>query len=377
MMATTTVRPYKAEDKEQVLDIFGDVWGGPTQKAQSFIWDWKHARGSMASIEGHQSHAVLKNNNIVGYSGAIPRRFKVGENIFDGCYLLDTLTAKNARGAGVRLVKSHANATRLYIGGANERNLRLWEKISNREDFVIRNFCKRVHCLHPYVLQQPNSNIQLKKFIIGLICTLYSNVKKRLISSLNPLKKEYRIEPVNRFNSSIDSFCEEFSKGFGNICIRNHQVLNWRFCDCPITYHKCLLFHRDALVGYAVYHHTLVNGLPATVIPEMCALDDKQERFKVLLFHIIAEACQQNSMSVQTLEDGCPIMSKVLKQFGFLPKDQGQLLVGADLKAEESAVDDFFRKESWYLSAGDSDFEFIYFPMLKSIVENAQSGTQL
>lgn len=370
------IRPYEPRDKAAVLDLILEVWGPEKRKDYDILWDWKHARDAEPDRGGCIAKVVEEGNRILGYTGAYPYRLKLAERRFWGTFGSETLTAPDARGVGVRLMRQTLRNAPVFMGAANERAGKLWVLLAGTERTEIRPVTKMIHVL--------DASEYLKK---RKALSLLSKPANWALGALRSVRfgwaslgeTGYRFEKIRRFPDRMDEFCERFAADHSNLILRDRKYLDWRFVECPVPYEKVLLWKGDDLCGYLVYRAGRVHGRKVMLIVEMLANKDCARHYGVMIREVVRVAARERVKDIQILESGCSILYGTLKRHLFFEKRENQLIQGwvnPGLGLNEKELDGVFAASRWFFTIADGDFEFIFFDQrLSEILEREQTSS--
>ena len=126
------VRGYAPEDEPRVMEIIERVWGTDTRNDHAFLWKWKHELDADRQMENNIAQVIVIDGKIEGYSGAIPVKIKIKDQIVEGVVILDTFTDPDSRGSGVRLMKQQLKNVLIPFGAGNPRAKELWSRLAKR-----------------------------------------------------------------------------------------------------------------------------------------------------------------------------------------------------------------------------------------------------
>ncbi len=370
------IRDYQPNDREAVMEIIERVWGKNTRQDHHILWEWKHIPEQKPEYGDLSSKVMTLNDKVIGYTGITPFRIKLGGRWLWGGVGRDTFNDENARGTGIKLMRTMLEQTQFLLGSANLRTSELWKKISKQKESVIDHVVKRVHPIDPSEL--------LKKKELGFLAPFVRvslGFVRRVALFLTPnLPKGYTYQLVEKFPAEISDFCIEVQKSYWNMVLRDSKYLNWRYVGCPVkTYKIRLLKKENQIVGYCVTKLGRIHGRRVLLVLEMLAIQDREANFGRMIREVIREAIKLKVSDIQVLESGCPVLDKVLNRHLFLQKPEDQVVmawVNFKLGFNDTERDEIFTLSNWFLAMGDGDFEFIFFDQKPSLDYAALATSQ-
>ncbi len=371
MSHTIKIRKYHPQDKERVLEIIERVWDKKRRNDHAFLWDWKHALDAGCQNDSHVAQVIVVDGQVLGYAGAIPAFFKVGAKTVEGGLCMDTFTDPDSRGTGMQLLKGHLEGATLLIGAAVPRAKVLWGKLEQRhhgkKDIVSpKQIRKMIRLVNPTPLLQQKGIPAPFCYFCRVVWQWY--IRMRALLDRVCFNTTRRLEHIERFPEVVDRLTAEFSERFST-AIRNHRTLNWRFASCPFPYEKYLLWSADQLVGYMVYRMAWLNRRKIILLVEMLAVGRQAENYRAMLAHLQAVALEHQISDIQTLETGCSVFMKILREQGYWVKKERPWILTHLHRNMESDLS-LARDQHWFFTMGDVDFEFIFYQQGQDSIVN-------
>lgn len=352
------VRGYAPEDEPRVMEIIERVWGTDTRNDHAFLWKWKHELDADRQMENNIAQVIVIDGKIEGYSGAIPVKIKIKDQIVEGVVILDTFTDPDSRGSGVRLMKQQLKNVLIPFGAGNPRAKELWSRLAKKDNVIIRNAHKMVRLLDPTESLINKKIPALFAKPVGYVWRFVDGLRNIKFSKV--YKESLRLERVEEFSQAIDELLNEFSRDFKFIVIRNHDYLNWRYVSCPFQYEKWILRNGAKPVGYMVFRAGVLNNRKTMILSEMMAIGQKEQYYNVMLLKLHEVASECGVSDIQTINTGCNVFERVLKKNGYYFKKEPLPMIG-QLNHNLISDYDLYSGEDLYLSIGDADYEFIFF----------------
>lgn len=352
----TRVRPYRSEDKPELLPIVERVYDSAVRLRHEFLWDWLQSSPMGNRDTDHVPFVVQRDGLVVGYTGVLRRRFKIGPHMVQGGFLMDSFTSPESRGAGIFLLRHLIGRTDMLMGATNERFVALWCKMLGRKSIDAFQVRKAIRVVDPSaLLPRP------WRGIFGGAARALAGACEAAIRAAAPRLGDARLESVERFPPAVDGFCARWLEGRRNTAARDREYLDWRFCACPVGYRKRLLWAGDRLAGLAVYRLAEMNGRKVVLLVEILAEGREARRAYGSLLEDVVDFARRNRVTdIQAIEPGCPELRKAFRRWGFFFRPEAPRMV-AKIRSDVGDPETIYRAADWFVSAGDSDFEFAYF----------------
>ena len=352
----TRVRPYRSEDKSEVLPIVERVYDLCVRRRHEFLWDWLQSCPTMKHDEDHVPVVVQRDGRVVGYTGVLRRRFKIGSQVVYGGFLVDSFTSPESRGAGIILLRHLIERTDLLMGATNERFSGLWCKMLDRKNLKAFQVQKAVRLVDPSALLP-----RAWRGHFGWAARSLAGACELAIRATGPRLRAARLESVDRFPPEVEAFCVRWTEARRNTAVRDREYLDWRFCACPVGYRKRLLWSRGRLAGLVVYRLAEMNGRKVVLLVEILAEGPEVRRAYGSLLQDVVEYARRNRVTdIQAIDPGCLDLRESLRRWGFFFRPEYPYMV-AKIKTDFGDPESIYRTADWFVSAGDSDFEFAYF----------------
>lgn len=342
------VKDYADEDKEKVFQLRYDVYGEPFDSAE---WEWKFKRSTILVAMNDKDEAVGIRPTIIMNLKYYDQVIKAGMNVdvmthpqYQRRGIFSTLVKKSYN----KLKKSDVNFVYTFPNEQSfpgyERSLH-WTKISTI----------------PLLIKPVNMKNLLSKYIKNnKVCSILSPFvtlgSKFYFRVKGDNGEDLDFKRINNFNKDFDTLWEKISSQY-NICvIRNHNYLNWRYCERPgYEYNIFAAFKQDELIGYIVTRKDNMFGFNLGIIVDILAINEVVTKF------LIKNAFESIKNQVDVV--GCLMLEHVtyynaLKELGFreIPKrfsPKDFYFVGK-FEEEIYSVDDYLDKK-WFVTFGDID----------------------
>ncbi|MBD3420690.1 MAG: hypothetical protein GF398_11285 [Chitinivibrionales bacterium] len=357
---TIAVRQYRPADKEQILLLLERAWGRGQSKATRRLWEWKHARDHLSTDASQASIVAVKDDAVCAYTGTIPVTILLDDSEIPGVCSLDLCADPDVTGAGLILLKHHAQETKALIGVATKQAQETWKRILKRSDFTIKNTYLRICILEPSYFLRKRKMPAILSSIASALWRAHCSLRLAFLMRFNATG--FGLKACSTFPDEIDIVCALFAQRFRCSIKRDAEFLNWRFCACPYAYNRFLLYRDNELAGYFVFHETTVSDRPCILLLEIMVIGDRMEDgYSMMLSYVYKKALQQKIVDIRTIETGCRMLEKCLKRFGFIKRKRDDTPIVGHCRNSGYEESSFYNESNWYLSLADSDFEFAMF----------------
>lgn len=350
------IRPCAKGDKEILLKILVEVYDESVMRRHELLWDWWQKRSQQASDENHRSMVVLRDGNVVGFTGLQPRTFKIGNNYESGVFVLDTFIHPRARGVGVSLYRHLINVMELMIGAPVERNAVFWKKMTKNENMEVFHIIKSKRIVDVSAFL-PNSIRKIFQIPIRVLWSIY----ELILESRTPQIKGLTFQVIQKYPLGVDSMCKTWASMLKNVPLRDSEFLNWRFTQGPVKYENRLAWQSEQLIGVAAFRVTQMSNRRVLLIVEILAVHKNLVgAYGSMLIEILKFARKNNVSDVQGFDSGCASLHDAYQKSGFIFRQEKSSLLG-QYHHDNSPTCPMFQVKDWFISPADSDFEFCYF----------------
>ena len=170
-----------------------------------------------------------------------------------------------------------------------------------------------------------------------------------------------KLELVERFDERADAIWASAKRFYPVLATRTLRDLSWRFDEGPHArlYRRYYLVHRGHAIGYVVLRSKPRDNVGALRIVDYLVAPDA---LGALLAHCIVLA-QRERCAVVELITRNPSGRRRIRSLGFLPTSseyEREFMVSVE--SDDPLHDRVTDPESWFVTCGDSDLEFIDAP---------------
>jgi GNAT superfamily N-acetyltransferase len=221
------VRRLRLEQKAQHFSFLREAYGGTPAPKFPERWLWEFERNPFLPTEELPVWVALDGDRIIGQLPLLFSRYKVGDATEKLGSMVDYVVLPEARGTGV----GHALVDALQA--ENKSLVSCWVAEAAKKIFVRHGIET-----HP----------QLTCFRKVVARTNHSTSHERLSRS-----HRVRIVETATFGREADEIWNAGKNDFANICMRDAQYLNWKFCSQPhLSYRRFVAYQDQKPIGYVV-----------------------------------------------------------------------------------------------------------------------------
>jgi hypothetical protein len=340
-----------------VLNLIARGWDERRRRDCDFFWDWRRALDGTTTHPGQVAQVLERDGRLLVYAGTFPARFRIDGALLEGACCSDLMSAPEARGSGLPLMRHLLATCGFLLGATSERNQVLWERLIERGSLTVRAARKMVLILDPGpallargaarpVVAAARAANSMARWLFGLAS----------VGAPSGLT----LETVSGFPAEIDGVCDEFSRRFRFQVARDRAYLDWRFTAGPLRYRIVLLRDRGMLRGYMVCRPGRLNGRRVLLLVEMLAVGRTGRYYKMMLRRLLAEARAAGAAEIHTIDTGDPLLLGALRRAGFLRRAE-RLPIMAYVGPDRETPAGFYASGGWYVGLGDGEFEFTFF----------------
>lgn len=354
--SSVEIRPYRPADRPFLLPMLERVYNQDVRRRHEILWDWWQDRHRLAPDPDLRPTVVEREGRIAGFMGMQFRRFKIGRQERTGVFASDSFTDPAARGAGIPLFRHLLASTDILLGAPVPRTNMLWKKVFGREEIDVFRVRKGKRVLDPAPFLSSG-----RWAALSLPARWAWDAAAAVLAAFGPRLRGAAIEEVERFPPEADDLCRRWLADRTNAAHRDATYLNWRFAESPVAYRKVVLRQAGAVAGLAAFRVGRMNGRRILLLVELLAAHrDLAGAYGSLIGHALAHGRRAGAADAQTLDAGCPALRRALRRWGFLFRDESMPVIGK-MGDDRSDACPIYRVSDWFISAGDSDFEFTYF----------------
>jgi RimJ/RimL family protein N-acetyltransferase len=348
-----SVRAYKEEDKDKLIEIYRREWGQSAAEKFASRWRWEFESSPNNPRQAPYVLILQYHNIVVGFLAGIAVNLSVGGRMHNMLWIVDYVTDPRHRGRGDKLVKKAIQAFTTIAGFPDNSLGNLLKRLG------ILNICSLPLFVRPLNMNYIVGTFVRNKYIIKIAGILLDGIFE-LVFKRNVCQgvKDVSITKAFSFDDRIDRFWSEIHSDYHCIVVRNKEYLNWRFVTCPVEHYTILFAKKKGeILGYIILRCATKNGTRIGYIVDtlakltqkgvaQCLISEAIEHFRTENVHKIV--CYVKNKRIQRL----------LNANGFFRWRSSCRLAGYT-NAPDISVKAFKNPENWFLTRGDSDLDLV------------------
>ncbi len=351
-MPNWIVRMYRADDKQQSLDLMTAVSGHEPDRA---MWEWYIERNPYGANMGWVAD---DHGKVVGRYGMIPLELQVQGKRMPVAQAVEIMTHPDYRRQGM----FPAMASQVFadlpgmgihfaIGFPNDAARPGHQKFGWKELGWIQASVRPIDA--GVVARRYFKNPRVAA-LAGLAANIYL---KLLFDWRKPGNLgKVRSQLIDRFDDRFDELWRRVGERYPIALVRDSRYLNWRYVDCPYTYIKRSFEINGRLVGASVVRVVQRDGATEGHICDLILDAEPAWLFDIAAHHAVAD-CRAAGAAFVGLRIQSP--DNYLERFKALGarRYQGKmiLIVYDKLLPPEGFGLDHTDLKNWLVSFGDSD----------------------
>ncbi|MBC2696163.1 MAG: GNAT family N-acetyltransferase [Desulfobacteraceae bacterium] len=343
-------RKFRRGDEEGLSSLFREIFH--VEKNADY-WNWKYFQNPAGQ---HMIIVALDKDKIVGATGTIPVRFKVGSNEIIASQAIDLVLLPQYRGRRTfftieKIARKECidNNVKFNYGFTIKKTYRIATKFLGFEGvYPISNMTKVLNP-SPYLRQ---------KIRVGLLASPLGYVAKQVLNAFNRRKLSafpgLTTGKISRFDSRFDDLWSKEADHYEVAVIRDSQYLNWRYVECPALYKIYSARENGSIKGFIVlgcFQEDIKRGRIVDIFVEKGRKDIADVLIARGINYFIEECI--DVITCWMLEQW-PIIESLIKR-GFVKRETHHDFVVRSY-TDEFPNEYFADKSKWYLTMGDSDY---------------------
>ena len=345
---------YTAGVDDEVVAFQKAAW--PRRRADWVLPRWRWMSVDSARRLGVDPRIWLYRDagQVVGYTGAIPVRVKIGPEVRNSAWLVDTmvLEAYRSKAVGSRImVQAHEDLPfALSLGQTAEMR-----------EVQLRLGWRRVAALEVAQLLIRPENVLKGK--LPWPAAVAAGLGLRASSAVRDLLRERtrsEVREVSRFDDRHDRLWASASSSMPCAVVRDASYLNWKYVDQPgQEFLRLEIVEAGEVKGIAVLSFREPDDVyqyrRAFLVDLVAPLGD-ESRLAQLLEAASAAAAERGADALTCLHIGAPL-TKALRQHGFRLREPERYLLVDPGDLEPRTLDTVLSADSWFVTHGDSDID--------------------
>lgn len=355
-----------SEEREQIFDIYREVWGERACEQIKRVFSWKFEKNPNLS-PGELEVAVYRSKGrIVALLGAIPYVLKIGERLERPSWLFDFISLPEFRSKGLWIAYKMTYSRPMIIGAPNsDVAYRTWKMMGKRYSGTEVDIGTYRHLVKFIAIDHlpPVRRLLVMKPLI-----FFANCMWKVLSSVlwsrgwGGRDKSVELQPVERFGPEFDEFWERACRGYEIIPKRSSEYLDWRYLEHPGNNYYNFVARRDGRIcGYLVLHPArLKNGEGGRIVDILAERGD-EEAFGRMVDFAVRFFKKRGAKEVQALDSRCPRLKEVYRRLGFRASFSRQkpLRLMGWTWIDEIPKDYFYNGDNWYFTYADCESDMM------------------
>jgi GNAT superfamily N-acetyltransferase len=333
-------------------DAFPENRGAPVASVDHYLWKFDHAPFVPPSYE----YAATEDGRMLGYYGAIPYPYRVGDDEMLVGMVCDVMTHSHARGRGIftelgRFAVSELQAADVqFLTGYPVRpevmggHLRVGWQVA----FEL-----------PMYLKPLKANAILKAKRLSWLTPVGNfGIAMHLAVRRSHGASGYRCatgSPRELLQSTqFQEFVKSWSASMPNHLIKSLEFYDWRL-GAPDTHYEALLVYRDnTVVAAAVGREARLHGIPSFALIDLMVLESEESALSTLYREVDREARRRGAEAIVMMMSRHQARKHRLSRYGFLRSPFTFKLIVHSLN-EAIPIERISAEENWHLMWIDSD----------------------
>jgi hypothetical protein len=350
------VTRYTPECETEIFEFSRVAWPYRPESWVESRWRWMFVESAARLRVEPKVWLYRDSGKVVAHHGAIPVQLKVGSEVVESAWFVDTMVLESHRSSatGARLVidSNEEFPVGLSLGQTEKmRKIALrvgWEQVAPLQTFVLLARPRRV-------LADKLNPVLAGVAALGLTGRQYL---RRVLAS----RKEDHLDvhPLDRFDARHDRLWDSVKDEYPCAVTRDASYLNWKYVTQPGPDFVRLEFQRDGeVVAVAVlalddpgaiyrYRRALVMDLVVSPSDSKLVLGVLESirqccaalEVDAIFFHLISEQ-----------------LEKSLEAYGFVRRKPTRFLLVHPLRTSPEMRRALLSSNSWLITMGDSDID--------------------
>lgn len=329
------------------------------------FWKWKYDKNPAYDPKKSNGWIVLYKGNMVGQFHLMPANIKIGNNSYRCAWGSDLAILAPYRNIGIstfliahaRNEAGHSYAAFL-LGGMNPNSRGVFRKSGFAD----------IGRLRRYTMILDVESILSGYGVPHLLCRVLQNILSIIYSFPRLLRKKddaVSVQQVDGFDEDFESFWQDVSSRYGCIAIRDAKFLKWRYLEQPFWKYSILKMAKNGrMEGYAVLREGEIRsgrlkGLKIGVISDILVYPEEKNSADKLIGEIVKFFRKKKAVLIK-----CDILNKPIEKvfkanlFLDISSPHGFMLNAHAENMGEPDKDFVYLRENWFITSGDSDFDF-------------------
>ena len=349
---------YSKGIEADVLDFYRTAWPNRAKDTIESRWRWMFIDSAERLAVPPRMWIYREASSVVGFTGAIPVKLKIGNDEIDTAWCVDTMVLESCRRVGLGpdiMVQAKKDLPfSLSLGQTKEMRLILaklgWKQFAELQTYVypIRPQRMLQGKLNPVLAGPVGTGIQLRQYT------------KRLQSTGKI--RQFDINEIKHFESRHDRLWQEIKESYTCVVVRDSSYLNWKYVDQPgQDFIRLEMLDNGKVVAVAVlmlrepganspylYRRAFIVELIASPLDSITVKS---------VLELIRQRCLQLDLDSIVFELINEKIEKELASFGFIKRDPTRFLWICTDNNDEKRNEIVTNGRNWLVTKGDSDVD--------------------
>ncbi len=342
-------KSYQRGDEKALNEILKKIY--QKEFSDSYL-QWKYLNNPMGD---HFCHCALIKERIVGFAGSIPYRIKWGDRKIIAAQLTDLAVEPELQDKKVFSVIQRANLediwkkTDVHYGFTNKHSYRVYK---NQGDYAF-HVPRMIKVLNVKGVLKSSKLPAIAVKVTQTVGNIGLRIAERLLTKR--ITSDLTIKTITAFDPSIDTFLETISSSFKIMHQRNHQYLNWRYCQNPLyQYTIYAVEEAGSILGFVVLRNEPGEINRGIILEFLVSLE--REDIQHLLLNKITEHFRQCGVDVIT----CWMFShspyyKAFRRHLFMNRKGDLIVLYRFHKKNDILKNNWNNPRNWHISCGDDE----------------------
>ena len=357
-MTEVLVESRRASDDEEVLRLYGEVFGADQKEASRRRWRWQYLENPQTGGDGPVIWVAREGESLLGQYASMPVRLHWGGREVDASWGMDVFLRAEARGKGIgaRLFSTWSDHVDVALGlGLTPASYGLFRKLRYHDVGPVPFFQRILDPVRVATRRVSEALGPTAGRILGWPLGVLIGAGLRLLGSeTGAAVRDIEVRATEGFGPEYDALWERARTSYAMCVRRDRAYLQWKYLRCPERrYDLREAWRGGELAGFAVCRQEDYRGLRLGWIIDLFAHADDHAAKDALLQALLDSFRASGVARVQAFSMNAAL-GEDLRRRGFRRgRSPMQFCV-------RSQVDDggaLQQPSRWHVMFGDSDMD--------------------
>jgi GNAT superfamily N-acetyltransferase len=345
-----TVERRRADDADELLRLYGEVFGQKLTESSRRRWRWQYTQNPATAPEGPEIWVAREEDRVLGQYASMPVHLWWAGREVRASWGMDVFLRPEARGKGIgaSLFTTWSDHVEVALGlGLTPSSYGLFKKL-HYDDVGPVPFFQKI--LDPTAVATRRLGRRLGALagpLLRLGLAVAAPERARRTTGI-------RVHPVAAFGGEYDTLWERCRAGYAMSVRRDARYLNWKYVACPS---RAYAFHEarrgEALAGFAVSRHEDLRGIRLGWLIDVFAEPSDHEAKDALIDAVLAAFRKAGVARAQAFSMNSALAGD-LRRRGFLRRRSPMQFC---VRARVPSGDALASPGRWHVVFGDSDMD--------------------